>query len=155
MVDNTQQTETQGTQTETEILFDVADFLTIFPEFADIKEETLQFMGDLAIEYLPISVWGEKWHKRAVYLLTAHNIAMRFPIDGITNEDGSKTEINDVHSTLQITSHSAGASSLSESGTAIYTNSESPFMANLSQTRYGLTLLALIETRMPCGYTVK
>lgn len=135
--------------------FVVEDFLLVFPEFKHIATESIQFTGDIAYELLPHIVWGDKWHSRACYLLTAHNLAMRFPIDGIESEDGSIIPLNDVNNTIQITSHSAGTGSLSESGSAIYSNSDSAFLSNLSQTRYGIQLLSLMELVMPCGYLVK
>lgn len=135
--------------------FVVEDFLAVYPEFNKINTTSIQFLGDISYSLLPINVWGDKWHQHACYLLTAHNLAMRFPIDSIENEDGTITELNDVNNTLQITSHSAGTGSLSESGTAIYSNSDSAFLSNLAQTKYGLMLISLMELVLPSGYIVK
>lgn len=137
-------------------VFVVEEFLKSFPEFNQLNEDTIQFYGDISYDLLPLKIWSDKWHMRACYLLTAHNLAMRFPIEDITNEDGSITPLNDVNNTIQVTSHSAGTGSLSESGTAIVNSTDADtFTANLSQTRYGLMLLSLMDVVLPKSYLVR
>lgn len=135
--------------------FDVDAFLKVFKEFSGIEADTVQFYGDISIDFLDLGAWGEKWYMRGVYLLTAHALAMRYPIDGYEDEQGNKVSLLPANDTIQVTSKSAGTGSLSESGQAVYKSSTpSAWLDTLSQTRYGLQLLALIEMLFPCGYCV-
>lgn len=145
------------TQTESKTVptFDLDAFLKVFKEFSIIEADTVQFYGDITIDLLDPKAWGDKWYMRGVYLLTAHVLAMRYPIDGYDDEQGNKVSLLPGNDTVQITSKSAGTGSLSESGQAVYKSSTpSAWLDTLAQTRYGLQLLALIEILFPCGHCV-
>lgn len=130
------------------LTFDYANFIEKFPEFAELPEATVQFYGDFCFEFLPASVWG-KWHVHACYLLLAHKLVRRYPVDF------NKAGLNNQTDMLTVTSKSASTGSLSESGELVYhAQTDSPFASELANTIYGVELLSLIELLMPMSYVV-
>lgn len=123
-------------------------FIKIFPEFTDVPEASVFFVGDFCFEFLPKHVWG-KWHTQACFLLIAHKLARRYPVDF------NKAGVNNQTDMLSVTSKSASTGSLSESGNLVYTTqSDSPFISELSNTIYGIEFLSLIELIMPMSQVV-
>ena len=131
--------------------FDYSSFIAVFPEFAEIESTSVIFVGDFAYDFLSKHAWG-KWHERAVCLLTAHKLALKYDINatasslGMNNPNGAQT--------IQLT-RKAAVDSLSESGMASsLAKSDSPWIYDLSRTNYGIDLLELIELLMPASIVV-
>ena len=130
--------------------FDYSSFIAVFPEFTSIGATTVTFVGDFADEFLSKGAWG-KWHTRAVWLLTAHKLALRYDVSPALAAIG----MNQQSAQTIPLARKASTSSLSESGMASsLAKSDSAWLYDLSRTNYGIDLLELIELLMPAAQVV-
>lgn len=132
-------------------MFSYDSFIAIFPEFSGIPAERISFVYDFGKDLLNEQAFG-KWYDRAVMLYVAHRLATQYNIDAVVTSEGmvSPSEFGMISS-----SKSASTSSLSEGKTpSVFANSDNPLYFDLSKTRYGIMLLALIDLLMPGGYVV-
>lgn len=128
--------------------FQPSRFIEVYQEFASVSEAVLMTYGTYSVALLNRATWGWFW-EQAVALMTAHQIAKT---QGIDYESAG---MRDQSSAGVVTSKSASTSSLSESGTvSALSTGDDPLSVDLSQTQYGLQLLALIHLIMPISDVV-
>lgn len=131
-------------------MFDTNKFLTEYPEFADITQTAVTATGQREDDIVSDHAFGNL-REHAVFLRTAHRLALRFNIGkqyglkGLRN--GATTGIT--------TSKSASNSSLSESTELnAFVRSDNPLWADFGRTEYGLEYLSLLEETLPQSQVV-
>ena len=131
-------------------LFVYSDFIMKFPEFSGIDEGAVSNVGSVEDEILSDTAWGNlRCH--ALYLRTAHRLALRFNIGKIVKTLGMRNG----SSSAAVTSKSASNASLSESSQLnAFAQSENPIWADFGRTEYGLEYLRLLEEIMPEGNVI-
>lgn len=126
-------------------------FLEAYPEFANVPQSAAEMQLELAAAFVCQSALG-KWWQHAVFLLAAHRLALRYPLNDAAQDAGLNPGLA---SSATVTSISASTSSLSQTiGQSSKTNSESAQEADLARTNYGLEYLALLETIAPMACVV-
>jgi len=126
------------------------EFILAYPEFGEIAVNAVSNVGDREDMILSDTAWGNlRCH--ALYLRTAHRLALRFNIGKIYKTLGMK---NGASSAIT-TSKSASNASLSESSELnAFARSENPLWADFGRTEYGLEYLRLLEEIMPEGNVI-
>lgn len=126
------------------------DFINSYNEFSGIPEQSVSNIGNIEDRILSETYWGNlRCH--ALFLRTAHRLAIRFNIGKILKTLGMKNGT----STAQVTSKSASNASLSESAELnAFARSENPVWADFGRTEYGLEYLRLLEEVMPEGNVI-
>ena len=131
-------------------MFDVSMFLQEYPEFAKIDEGAILSVGKREDYILSDTAWGcLRCH--AMFLRTAHRLALRFNVSKEYSKDGMRNQA----SSGIVTSKSASNASLSESSQLnSFTQSENPIWADFGRTEYGIEYLHLHEETMPEGNVI-
>lgn len=131
-------------------VFDVNVFLTEYPEFIQVNHCAIVKTGEREDDIVSDTSFGDL-RQHAVFLRTAHRLALRFnisnqyKINGMRN--GSSSGIT--------TSKSASNASLSESTELnSFVRSDNPLWADFGRTSYGLEYLSLLEETMPYSKVV-
>lgn len=127
------------------------DFIAAFPEFSQIPESAVKYRGNFADRLIHPTNWGD-FRTDAVFLFTAHCLAIEYNITAALKEFGKSTG---VLNSGMVTSMSASNASLSQSfATNALVTSDNPLYADLGRTIYGLRYLELMEMTMAYGYVV-
>lgn len=131
-------------------MFDTNKFLAEYPEFADIIQTAVTATGQREDDIVSDHAFGNL-REHAVFLRTAHRLALRFNIGkqyGIKGlRNGATTGIT--------TSKSASNSSLSESTELnAFVRSDNPLWADFGRTEYGLEYLSMLEETLPQSQVV-
>lgn len=131
-------------------MFDVMEFLCMYPEFDSLQQAAVNGVGKREDSIVSDHAFGDL-RKHAVYLRTAHRLALRFNIGkqyGIKGlRNGATTGIT--------TSKSASNSSLSESTELnAFVRSDNPLWADFGRTEYGLEYLSMLEETLPQSQVV-
>lgn len=131
-------------------MFDTNTFLAEYPEFADITQTAVTATGQREDDIVSDHAFGDL-RQHAVFLRTAHRLALRFNIGkqyGIKGlRNGATTGIT--------TSKSASNSSLSESTELnAFVRSDNPLWADFGRTEYGLEYLSMLEETLPQSQVV-
>lgn len=131
-------------------MFDVMEFLCMYPEFEGLQQAAVNGVGQREDSIVSDHAFGDL-RQHAVFLRTAHRLALRFNIGkqyglkGLRN--GATTGIT--------TSKSASNSSLSESTELnAFVRSDNPLWADFGRTEYGLEYLSLLEETLPQSQVV-
>lgn len=126
-------------------MFDVNVFLTEYPEFMQVNQCAVLKIGDREDGIVSDTSFGDL-REHAVFLRTAHRLALRFNI-------GKQYKINGMRNGASsgiTTSKSASNSSLSESTELnAFVRSDNPLWADFGRTTYGLEYLSLLEETLP------
>lgn len=126
-------------------------FVEWFPEFAGLSESAVQFALDFGNAWLKAGIWGDLY-QRAVALLTAHSLFLRYDISGEVSDLGMRSAMSTVSA---VTSKSASTTGLSEgNATNALQTGDNPLLLDLSRTEYGLLFLSLLYTFIPACDTV-
>lgn len=122
------------------------EFISKYPEFRDIAvgrddfDSAIQNELDFSDEVIT-KVNFRKFRDKAVCLLTAHRLTLRFKV--VMDKHG----LNSVSLPGVVVSHSASAGGLSLSANVSeMVSSRQAFVADLSRTNYGLELLSLMDS---------
>lgn len=125
-------------------MFDTNKFLAEYPEFADITQTAVTATGQREDDIVSDHAFGNL-REHAVFLRTAHRLAIRF---NIGKQYGIKGLRNGASSAIT-TSKSASNASLSESSELnAFVRSDNPLWADFGRTAYGLEYLSLLEETM-------
>lgn len=125
-------------------MFDTNIFLAEYPEFADITQTAVTATGQREDDIVSDHAFGNL-REHAVFLRTAHRLALRFNIGTIYSKKGLR---NGASSAIT-TSKSASDASLSESSELnAFVRSDNPLWADFGRTAYGLEYLSLLEETM-------
>lgn len=131
-------------------MFNINVFLTEYPEFIQINKCAVSKTGQREDDIVSETSFGNL-REHAVFLRTAHRLALRFNI-------GTQYKINGMRngaSTATTTSKSASNASLSESSELnSFARSDNPLWADFGRTEYGLEYLSLLEETMPYSKVV-
>lgn len=131
-------------------MFDVNVFLTEYPEFVQVTPCAIIKTGTREDDIVSESSFGDL-REHAVFLRTAHRLALRFNI-------GKQYKINGMNNGASsgiTTSKSASNSSLSESTELnAFVRSDNPLWADFGRTTYGLEYLSLLEETLPHSQVV-
>lgn len=119
-----------------------AEFTATFPEFAGVPQTAAGFRLDLSARLLSEASLG-KWWKYAVFLLTAHYLALRFDLSDQMMEAGVNPGLGSSGAVTEV-SASTGGLSQKMAGNALATGGD-PLGADLARTSYGLEYLSLLE----------
>lgn len=131
-------------------MFDVNVFLTHYPEFIQINPSAITSIGERQDNILSDVSWGNL-RQDALFLRTAHRLALRFNVGKQYQINGMRNGSN----SAMVTSKSASNSSLSESSELnAFARSENPIWADFGRTEYGLEYLRLLEETMPEGNVI-
>lgn len=131
-------------------MFDVMTFLAEYPEFANITQTAVNATGQREDNVVSDKYFGDL-REHAVFLRTAHRLALRFNIGTIYKTNGLR---NGASSGIT-TSKSASNSSLSESTELnAFVRSDNPIWADFGRTNYGIEYLSLLEETMPHSQVV-
>lgn len=131
-------------------MFDVNVFLTYYPEFIQINPCAITNVGGREDNILSDVSWGNL-RQDALFLRTAHRLALRFNVGKQYQINGMRNGSN----SAMVTSKSASNSSLSESSELnAFARSENPIWADFGRTEYGLEYLRLLEETMPEGNVI-
>lgn len=131
-------------------MFDVMHFLCVFPEFNGLEQAAVEFTGKREDNIVSEKYFGDL-RQHAVFLRTAHRLALRFNIGTIYKTKGLR---NGASSAIT-TSKSASNSSLSESSELnAFVRSDNPIWVDFGRTEYGLEYLSLLEETMPQSQVV-
>ena len=131
-------------------MFDISMFLQEYPEFAEISEGAILSVGKREDYILSDTAWGcLRCH--ALFLRTAHRLALRFNLSKQYSKDGMRNQ----SASGIVTSKSASNASLSESSQLnSFALSDNPIWADFGRTEYGLEYLHLLEETMPEGNVI-
>ena len=125
-------------------MFDTNKFLAEYPEFAEITQTAVTATGQREDDIVSDHAFGNL-REHAVFLRTAHRLALRFNIGAIYSKKGLR---NGASSAIT-TSKSASNASLSESSELnAFVRSDNPIWADFGRTAYGLEYLSLLEETM-------
>lgn len=131
-------------------MFDINVFLKEYPEFVQINPCAIVSTGTREDDIVSDSSFGEL-REHAVFLRTAHRLALRFNITKQYQINGMRNGA----SSGQVTSKSASNASLSESTELnAFVRSDNPLWADFGRTIYGLEYLSLLEETMPYSKVV-
>ena len=131
-------------------MFNAQEFTSVYPEFAGLQIEVVQYAGDREDAIVSDTSWGQL-RKHALYLRVAHRLAVRYNIGKQYRTNG----LNNASTSALTTSKSASNASLSEgSELNAFTRSENPIWADFGRTAYGLEYLSLLEENMPYGEVI-
>ena len=125
-------------------------FLQEYPEFSEINGLVVKRVGETEDKIVSDFSFGDlRCH--ALFLRTAHRLALRFNIRNVLRENGLKNTTNSAITT----SKSASNASLSESSELnAFARSENPIWADFGRTQYGLEYLRLLEETMQHGNVI-
>ena len=125
-------------------MFNTTKFLEEYPEFGGITQTAVTATGEREDSIVSDHSFGDL-REHAVFLRTAHRLAIRFNI-------GTRYGLNGLRngaSSAITTSKSASNSSLSESSELnAFVRSDNPIWADFGRTSYGLEYLSLLEETM-------
>ena len=125
-------------------MFKASKFLEEYPEFSEIKQPAVCAVGCREDNIVSDYSFGNL-REHAVFLRTAHRLALRFNIGTIYKINGLR---NGASSAIT-TSKSASNASLSESSELnAFSRSDNPVWADFGRTEYGLEYLSLLEETM-------
>lgn len=138
-------------------MFCVVKFLEEYPEFAPggpetkgISQGAICATGNREDGIVSDHSFGDL-REHAVFLRTAHRLALRFNIGAQYGKNGMR---NGASSAIT-TSKSASNSSLSESSELnAFVRSDNPIWADFGRTTYGLEYLSLLEETLPSSQVV-
>lgn len=126
-------------------MFDTVKFLEEYPEFEGITRTAVTAVGNREDGIVADHSFGDL-REHAVFLRTAHRLALRFNIGTIYGTKGLR---NGASSGIT-TSKSASNASLSESTELnAFVRSDNPIWADFGRTQYGLEYLSLLEETLP------
>lgn len=126
-------------------------FVDVFPEFLGIPEARVTFALDVSFDFFVEGLWG-KHYQRACFLLTAHMLSLRYDVSEALQANGMRSPFATINI---VTSKSTTTTGLSEgNATNAMQTSDNPILFDLSRTEYGLQLLALLYTVVPCSDVV-
>lgn len=129
----------------------IEGFFGAFPEFETIRAGAVEYQIALSADLTPEHAWG-KFTDRAIYLLAAHSLSLRYDLAegrelaGVSEQSGSVGVAQ---------SGSASTSGLSQTNalSALVTGDD-PFKADLARTPFGLDYLSLAARIFPGAYVV-
>lgn len=125
-------------------MFDTVKFLEEYPEFSGLSQTAVTATGTREDDIVSDHSFGDL-REHAVFLRTAHRLALRFNIGSIYGTKGLR---NGASSAIT-TSKSASNASLSESSELnAFVRSDNPIWADFGRTQYGLEYLSLLEETM-------
>lgn len=125
-------------------MFNTENFLLEYPEFSGVAVTAVTATGNREDGIVSDYSFGDL-REHAVYLRTAHRLALRF---NIGQQYGIKGLRNGASSAIT-TSKSASNASLSESSELnAFVRSDNPIWADFGRTAYGLEYLSLLEETM-------
>ncbi len=131
-------------------MFDINKFLTMYPEFIQINQCAVLGVGTREDDIVSETSFGDL-REHAVFLRTAHRLALRFNINSQYKINGMR---NGMSSGIT-TSKSASNASLSESTELnAFVRSDNPLWADFGRTNYGLEYLSLLEETLPYSKVV-
>ena len=131
-------------------MFNVAEFISIYPEFSGLQTTVVQYVGDREDEIVSDTAWN-KLRKYALYLRTAHRLALRYNI----GKQYKTNSLNNAATSAMTTSKSASNASLSEGAELnSFARSDNPIWADFGRTQYGLEYLSMLEENMPYGEVI-
>ena len=126
-------------------VFDQNVFLMEYPEFVQVSPCAIIRTGNREDDIVSDTAFGDL-REHAVFLRTAHRLALRFNIGKQYQLNGMKNASNSAITT----SKSASNSSLSESSELnAFVRSDNPLWADFGRTSYGLEYLSLLEETLP------
>lgn len=125
-------------------------FIQEYPEFSAVSVPAVKNIGEIEDKIVSETSFGNlRCH--ALFLRTAHRIALRFNIGNQVKTLGMKNG----SSSAITTSKSASNASLSESSELnSFARSENPIWADFGRTQYGLEYLRLLEETMQQGNVI-
>lgn len=127
-------------------------FRESFPEFSAIADASVEFWLSFSEDFWREGAWTEKMYPRAVYLLTAHRLAVAYDITE-TLQSNNMLAVND---TSLVTSRTASTSSLSVANSVSQlTTGDDPLSVDFARTNYGLMLLELLDIFFSPGVLVQ
>lgn len=125
-------------------MFNTVKFIEEYPEFSEITQTAVTATGNREDDIVSDHSFGNL-REHAVFLRTAHRLALRFNIGAIYKTKGLR---NGASSAIT-TSKSASNASLSESSELnAFARSDNPIWADFGRTEYGLEYLSLLEETM-------
>lgn len=131
-------------------MFELMDFLCVYPEFNNIPQVAINGVGIREDGIVSDHAFGNL-RQHAVFLRTAHRLALRFNIGKQYNIKG----LRNGSSTGITTSKSASNASLSESTELnAFVRSDNPLWADFGRTEYGLEYLSMLEETIPHSQVV-
>lgn len=131
-------------------MFDVMTFWHEYPEFNSIEQAAVTAAGNREDSIVSDTAFGDL-REHAVFLRTAHRLALRF---NIGKQYGVKGLRNGANSGIT-TSKSASNSSLSESTELnAFVRSDNPLWADFGRTLYGMEYLSMLEENLPVSQVV-